>query len=499
MDTEEYHCQGDWLARGRQNSDCSVDFFLYEPCEYGCSEGKCNPKPETVAERCSELEIDVFNRMSPTELVHEIVVFVTEAKRQRNVHFFGGGIPGGESTGYSYEFDFVAGKNYYYVKTSDYEKDGSIDSILFYYAKGTSDLTWDETDSFSRMIQFVPGRSPDIIESRYFTDYDADGSLQTFQSFNCYNITNCVYGSGPINELRIDKRSDIITSVALNEDFRKLLLAVAKYIIGCGGRIGSIEFEYDVVDSVPEEQVLTVSDVVDGDTIKLSDGKTVRLIGINTPEVGEPCYSEAKDKLSGLVLGKEVMLEEDVGDMDRSGRLLRYIYVGDTFVNLALVELGLAHSYEYGLNTKYSEQLKQAEAKAKGAGGCLWKQSHENYIQDQCISIANFNFNALGDDNYNLNDEYVVFVNKCPYSIGMAGWTVRDESSSNRYTFPVFVSQPRTMFTLFTGAGANTASALYWGRTSGNYAAVWNNGGDTLYLRDSNGNLVLSQDYPGYA
>jgi len=53
-------------------------------------------------------------------------------------------------------------------------------------------------------------------------------------------------------------------------------------------------------------------------------------------------------------------------------------------------------------------------------------------------------------------------------------------------------------FTLYTGTGTNTNSALYWGRTSGNYAAIWNNGGDTLFLRDSNGNLVLSQSYLGY-
>ena len=39
---------------------------------------------------------------------------------------------------------------------------------------------------------------------------------------------------------------------------------------------------------------------------------------------------------------------------------------------------------------------------------------------------------------------------------------------------------------------------INWGRTSGDYAAIWNNGGDTLFLRDSSGNLVLSQSYSGY-
>lgn len=121
-----------------------------------------------------------------------------------------------------------------------------------------------------------------------------------------------------------------------------------------------------------------------------------------------------------------------------------------------------------------------------------------NYIQDQCIYITNFHFNAAGNDNYNLNDEYVTFANKCSYSIDMVGWTIKDVIASHIYTIPSFTFQAGATFTLFTGTGTNTNSALYWGRTSGNYAAIWNSGGDTLFLRDSNGNLVLSQSYSGY-
>ena len=243
---------------------------------------------------------------------------------------------------------------------------------------------------------------------------------------------------------------------------------------------------------------LKVSSVLDGDTIKLSNGENVRLIGLNAPESGQSCSSEATDKLKGFVLGKEVILEQDVDDKDQYGRLLRYVYVNGTFVNLEIVRLGLAHKYEYGSNTKYSSQFEQAENEAKENEGCLWKSEEVNYIQDKCIQITNFHFNAAGDDNYNLNDEYVTLENKCSYSIGMDSWTIKDETASHIYTIPTFTFQSGVTFTLYTGTGTNTNSALYWGRTSGDYAAIWNNGGDTLFLRDSDGNLVLTKSYAGF-
>ncbi len=245
----------------------------------------------------------------------------------------------------------------------------------------------------------------------------------------------------------------------------------------------------------PETEEIIVSKVIDGDTVKLSNGDIVRLIGINTPEFGRPCYTEAKNKLTELVSGKQVILEQDVNDKDQYGRLLRYIYVEDLFVNLEMVRLGLAHKYNYGSNTKYSIQFEQAENEAKQIEGCLWKSEEIDYIQDRCIEITNFHFDADGNDNYNLNDEYVIFKNSCSYSINLSGWTIKDETSSHLYTLPSFIFRAESSFTLYTGIGTDTNSSLYWGRTAGNYASIWNNKGDTLFLRDSTGNLVLSQTY----
>ncbi|MEW6295859.1 MAG: lamin tail domain-containing protein [Candidatus Diapherotrites archaeon] len=237
-----------------------------------------------------------------------------------------------------------------------------------------------------------------------------------------------------------------------------------------------------------------VSEVLDGDSIVLENGSEVRLIGINASEAGQQCYSEAKSKLEELVKGKTVRLEKDISNKDQYERQLRYVYVGNVFVNKEMVRLGYATAYEYPPDTKYSPQIAQAEKEAKQNKGCLWQTSEANYIKDKCIQIMNFHFNASGNDNYNLNDEYVSFKNACAYPIEMSGWSIKDEAT-NTYTFPSFILKPNSIFTLYTGSGTNTETQLFWRRSG---YAVWNNTGDTMYVRNSSGGLVLNYSYAGY-
>jgi len=110
-------------------------------------------------------------------------------------------------------------------------------------------------------------------------------------------------------------------------------------------------------DAVVRAQVVSV---VDGDTIGVfiynqeygehTSGQEfrVRYIGIDAPEtkhptIGEePCGREAAEFNSQLVLGKTVYLEKDVSETDQYGRLLRYVWAGDTLVNASLVASGYA-------------------------------------------------------------------------------------------------------------------------------------------------------------
>lgn len=96
--------------------------------------------------------------------------------------------------------------------------------------------------------------------------------------------------------------------------------------------------QVSVTPPTQEEAQITVRRVVDGDTIELSTGQRLRYIGIDTPETNGGCFSlEAKLANEQLVLNKPVRLEKDVSETDRYGRLLRYVWVGETFVNDQLV------------------------------------------------------------------------------------------------------------------------------------------------------------------
>ena len=85
-----------------------------------------------------------------------------------------------------------------------------------------------------------------------------------------------------------------------------------------------------------------VARIVDGDTIELGNGETVRLVGIDTPEVGECGYGPATANLRRLVLGKRVRLTVSDENRDRYGRLLRYVDVGKVDAGLRQIEQGFA-------------------------------------------------------------------------------------------------------------------------------------------------------------
>lgn len=118
-----------------------------------------------------------------------------------------------------------------------------------------------------------------------------------------------------------------------------------------------------------------VTAITDGDTVTVEvDGSeyTVRYIGMDTPERGDPFYTEATQANRNLVLGKEVWLEKDVNETDRFGRLLRYVYVGDVLINEELVRTGYAQASAYPPDVRYQERLDAAERVARESGVGLW-------------------------------------------------------------------------------------------------------------------------------
>lgn len=103
----------------------------------------------------------------------------------------------------------------------------------------------------------------------------------------------------------------------------------------------------------------------------------MRYIGIDTPEIypdAEDFGIEAREANRRLVEGKKVRLEKDVSETDKYGRMLRYVYVDDIFVNAELVKEGLAEAKAYPPDTKYQDYLEQMEAEARKAGRGIWSK-----------------------------------------------------------------------------------------------------------------------------
>jgi len=106
----------------------------------------------------------------------------------------------------------------------------------------------------------------------------------------------------------------------------------------------------------PSPKLYQVERVIDGDTIKLSNGERVRYIGIDTPERGgKSSGEEAYYANKRLVDGKKVRLEFDVQKRDDYRRLLAYVYIDDIFVNAWLVENGYARVATFPPNVKYEK------------------------------------------------------------------------------------------------------------------------------------------------
>jgi len=132
------------------------------------------------------------------------------------------------------------------------------------------------------------------------------------------------------------------------------------------------------------EYIVKVTKVIDGDTIVIENGEIVRYIGINTPETGkdkDDCFAqEAFNANKGLIEGKEVKLKKDVSERDKYGRLLRYVWVDDIFVNEYLIKEGYALSAEYPPDIRYAEQFNSLEQQAQEENIGLWSACQINGV-----------------------------------------------------------------------------------------------------------------------
>lgn len=124
---------------------------------------------------------------------------------------------------------------------------------------------------------------------------------------------------------------------------------------------------------------IAINQVIDGDTAVLADGRTVRFLDINTPELAkdplpaEPLAEDARTFTHKLLKGKNVRLEMGRKKTDRYGRTLAHLYLPDgTWVNGEIIKNGFGHIYTFSDNTQKFSELAPLEEHARKTQKGLW-------------------------------------------------------------------------------------------------------------------------------
>jgi len=219
---------------------------------------------------------------------------------------------------------------------------------------------------------------------------------------------------------------------------------------------------------IPKEyQTVTVQRVIDGDTLVTSDGETLRLENINTPERNKPGYEEAKLFLAQF---ENTKISIDRADYDKYGRTLAKIYTSG-YLNLEIVKLGLAKKYL--VDTPELKIFLEAEQSAIDNQLGLWKKSPF--------------FTCLTSE-IDFKKEIILLKNHCP-EINLRDFTLSDESRKEFKLPSIMIGEVKIHTTL----GTNNEEEIFLNSKT----PIWENDRDTLYIFDSQNNLVHYHPY-GY-
>jgi endonuclease YncB( thermonuclease family) len=219
------------------------------------------------------------------------------------------------------------------------------------------------------------------------------------------------------------------------------------------------------------EKRCLVARVIDGDTVEVSNKEKIRLIGINAPEIGDKFGKEAKEFLSSLIEGRVVKIEEY--GKDEYGRKLAFLFLEDRNINVEIVKSGFAHIFKINKVPKHVEELRKAEEEAMDKQLGIWKKSNIT-----CIKLLELKV---------VGEEKVILKNECKFPIQIENWSLEDESH-NRFKFPKYLFRPNETIEIYT---RNKTTRFSFKKKF----PIWDREGDTLFLRDSQGFLVLFYRY----
>jgi len=243
-----------------------------------------------------------------------------------------------------------------------------------------------------------------------------------------------------------------------------------------------------------------VTRVIDGDTIEVDIAGAiykVRYIGIDTPELDDKearlcdLAQEATRYNRQLVEGKTVRLEKDISETDQYGRLLRYVYIGDTLVNAKLVRQGLAWAISYPPDTKYQDYLMELERQARQDGIGIWDTSKLLPREVEDVQITYIFYDGLVPRVE--SDEYVEITNVGDQPQELTGCMLKDISEGYpSFTFPSYILAPGKSIRVYTNEYHPE-----WGGFSFEYSqAIWNNTEpDVAVLYDNQDREISRKSY----
>lgn len=157
-------------------------------------------------------------------------------------------------------------------------------------------------------------------------------------------------------------------------------------------------FSFRDTDNPKQCNYQTVSMVIDGDTFELSNGTKIRLIGVDTPETVDPREDvqwfgrEAAKKLREWILGRTVCLKKDrdkTQDIDKYGRVLRYVWKDSFFVNAELIKQGYGVAYTH-YPFQYLEDFRRYEREAGENNLGLWDRKKQEIWEKEVEKSKSF-------------------------------------------------------------------------------------------------------------
>ncbi|MDY6778959.1 MAG: lamin tail domain-containing protein, partial [Halobacteria archaeon] len=211
------------------------------------------------------------------------------------------------------------------------------------------------------------------------------------------------------------------------------------------------------------------------------------------------------------VLNRRVVVERDElpqHPVKKSDDLPRvYLYLSKTLdgvvrkrsVNYMLIKNGYAGYH--GLNTEQADELQYAERVSRDSrrNRCGNVTTTRSETETEAVPVNSVKvlvkYDPEGDDGQNLREEFVTLWNSADEEINLTGWTIED-GDGNRYSFPDgYVLSSGSSVNVHTGYWDTVHDSAYSHLPWGAGKPVWDNEGDTVVVRDTEGDVVATRTY----